>query len=57
MIIPKSVRPERIAENSALFDFDITDAEMAAINSLDTGVRGAPDPAAITRGRRPGQRN
>ena len=34
-IIPKTTRPERLRENLALFDFELSDAEMAAISSLD----------------------
>jgi diketogulonate reductase-like aldo/keto reductase len=43
-IIPKSVRPDRIASNIKIFDFALPEAEMLAINALDTGRRNGPDP-------------
>ncbi len=45
--IPKSVRPERIAENFAVFDFVLTADEIAAIDGLDTGKRAGSDPETI----------
>lgn len=42
--IPKSVRAHRIAENIDIFDFALTPEEIAAIDAMDTGVRGGPDP-------------
>ncbi|MFE4647817.1 aldo/keto reductase [Streptomyces sp. NPDC056707] len=35
--IPKSVRTERMAENIDVFDFALTDDQMASITTLDTG--------------------
>ena len=41
--IPKSVRPKRIAENLDVFGFSLSPDEIAAIDALDTGVRGGPN--------------
>ena len=46
-IIPKSIRPERIRENSNIFDFRLSADEVASIDALDRAERGGPDPAEV----------
>ncbi len=45
--IPKSVHRERILENAAIFDFALTDAEMAQIDALDRHARIGADPLHV----------
>jgi 2,5-diketo-D-gluconate reductase A len=44
IVFPKSVTPSRVAENLALFDFALSDDEVAAISALDRAQRTGPDP-------------
>ncbi|MFG2926323.1 aldo/keto reductase [Streptomyces sp. NPDC048305] len=47
-VIPKSTKRHRIAENIDVFDFDLTAGELAALDALETGRRGGPEPEAVT---------
>jgi 2,5-diketo-D-gluconate reductase A len=47
IVIPKSVTPERMRENFALFDFELSDQEMEMIEGLDREERIGPDPATF----------
>jgi diketogulonate reductase-like aldo/keto reductase len=49
VVIPKSVTPERIEQNFHVFDFELSDAEMDAIASLERGTRIGPDPDTFIR--------
>lgn len=44
VIIPKSVTPSRIRENSEIFDFELSREELSAISGLDAGERIGTDP-------------
>ena len=47
-VIPKSTKPQRIAENLDVFDFQLTAGELAAIDNLEIGKRGGPEPEDVT---------
>jgi 2,5-diketo-D-gluconate reductase A len=47
VVIPKSVTPERVRENFAIFDFELEQDELEAIAGLDRGGRIGPDPATF----------
>jgi len=46
--IPKSTKGARISQSFNIFDFELSSGELAAIDALDTEVRGAPEPDEIT---------
>jgi diketogulonate reductase-like aldo/keto reductase len=48
VVIPRSSSPDRIKQNINVFDFELTDDEMATLNGLDDGTRFRPDPETYT---------
>ncbi|NLV83867.1 MAG: aldo/keto reductase, partial [Spirochaetales bacterium] len=44
VVIPKSIHEQRIIENSLVFDFALTQEEMAQINALNQNQRFGSDP-------------
>ena len=47
VVIPKSVRPERIRENLGVFDFSLGAEDMAELDALDEGYRTSWDPTPV----------
>jgi len=44
LVIPKTVNPDRLVENINVFDFELSPSNMAAIATLDSGMRTGPNP-------------
>jgi 2,5-diketo-D-gluconate reductase A len=47
IVFPKSSHPERLRQNFELFDFELTDDELAAIDALDRNERIGGDPREV----------
>jgi diketogulonate reductase-like aldo/keto reductase len=47
VVIPKSARRRRIAENADVFDFELDEADLAELAQLEDGFRTCWDPSRI----------
>ncbi len=48
IVFPKTTRPERMRENFAILDFELSDADLAAISALDQGDQGRTGADPVT---------
>lgn len=46
-VLPKSSNPDRIRGNAEIFDFSISDSDMAKLSALDCGHRYSWDPTQV----------
>lgn len=49
VVIPRSTKPERLAENLAVLDLELTQAQMDSLSALNRNERTGPDPATFDR--------
>lgn len=47
VVLPRSSRPERVRENAAVFDWELTTGQMARLDALEEGLRVSWDPSGI----------
>ncbi len=45
IVLPRSSNPERIAQNAAVFNFELAPDQMASLDELDEGLVTGWDPA------------
>jgi 2,5-diketo-D-gluconate reductase A len=50
VVIPRVSDPEKLTENAAVFDFELSEDEVAILNGLDDGTRFRPAPDTRTAG-------
>lgn len=47
IVLPRTTHKARMRENYSLFDFELSDAEVAVFDALDSGQRIGPDPSTM----------